>query len=230
MLFRSSSDLASGLADFEAKTGVNVRDDLAKPLGGEFAFAFDGPVLPVPSWKLVIEVYDPAKFQQALERLAQAANQAEGQKLVFSNETVNGRTFYRLTAPKLPALEADYTYDNGFLIAGSSRDLVLRSIDLRNSGYSLVKSDKFRALLPRDGHTNFSAMVYQSLGGVLGSLAAKLANPDQQKAIEAAGQPSLVLAYGAPDRIELASVGSFFGLRMDQMLGAAMAGPHRNAK
>jgi hypothetical protein len=221
----SSSDFLRGLAEFEAKTGVNVKDDLARPLGGEFAFAVDGPLLPIPSWKLALEVYDSVKFQQALERLAEAANREEGPQFSFSQEVVDGRTFYRLSSPKMAALEAQYTYDNGFLIAASSRDLVLRSIDLRNSGYSLVKSEKFRALLPRDGHTNFSAMVYQSLGGLLGTLAAKLGTPEQQKAVAGAGAPSLVLAYGEPDRIELASVGTFFGLRMDQLMG--LAGPKK---
>ena len=58
------------LADFEAATGVNLREDLARTLGGEFAFAVDGPLLPMPSWKLVLEVYDPSRVQETLDKLA----------------------------------------------------------------------------------------------------------------------------------------------------------------
>jgi len=66
----SDRDFLAKLAEFEQREGVDVRRDLAAPLGGELAFAFDGPMLPVPSWKLVLEVYDPARLQSTIERLA----------------------------------------------------------------------------------------------------------------------------------------------------------------
>jgi len=50
-------------------------NDFAKPLGGEFAFAVDGPLLPTPSWKMVFEVYDPAHLQQTLERVVEKMNE-----------------------------------------------------------------------------------------------------------------------------------------------------------
>src|SRR5262249_7055121 len=62
-------NLQQHLAQFQSQTGLNIRDDLAAPLGGEFAFAVDGPVLPTPSWKLVFEVYDPSHLQTTIERL-----------------------------------------------------------------------------------------------------------------------------------------------------------------
>ncbi|HXU39819.1 MAG TPA: FecR domain-containing protein, partial [Blastocatellia bacterium] len=57
------------LGEFQTQTGLNIREDFAKPLGGEFAFAVDGPLLPTPSWKMVFEVYDPAHLQNAFERV-----------------------------------------------------------------------------------------------------------------------------------------------------------------
>ncbi len=73
---KSNTGFPNQLAEFEAAAGVNIREDLARPLGGELAVAMDGPLLPVPSWKLVLEVYDPARFEQALEKLVARANQA----------------------------------------------------------------------------------------------------------------------------------------------------------
>src|SRR5262249_19482814 len=47
-------DLNKHLDDLEKNHGLNLRNDVAAPLGGEYAFAIDGPILPTPSWKLVI--------------------------------------------------------------------------------------------------------------------------------------------------------------------------------
>ena len=59
----------------QAELGIDIRNDLAGNLGGEFLFALDGPVLPTPSWKAVIEVRDSAQFEATLERLVQASEQ-----------------------------------------------------------------------------------------------------------------------------------------------------------
>ncbi len=62
------------LARLESELDLNLREDLAATLGGEFALALDGPLLPTPAWKLVVEVYDPARLQASLERLVSRAN------------------------------------------------------------------------------------------------------------------------------------------------------------
>jgi len=227
MAAASRSDFLRGLAEFEAKTGVNVREDLARPLGGEFAFAVDGPALPMPAWKLVVEVYDPPRFQQAIERLVEAVNREAARGvgaplLRLEREEAGGHTYYALRGAKLP-FEANYVYEGGFLIAAPSRDLIARALELRSSGYTLGRSEKFLALLPRDGRTNFSAVVYQSLGTLLSTLAQNL-TPEQRQTLEAAAAPSAVVAYGGPDRVEVASVGTFFGLRLEQLLSLGAAG------
>ena len=53
----------------EAKLQIDIRDDLAANLGGEFLISLDGPVLPTPSWKAVIEVRNPDQLEQTLERI-----------------------------------------------------------------------------------------------------------------------------------------------------------------
>src|SRR6202035_5510183 len=60
------------LSEIDAKLGINIRDDLMANLGGDFLIALDGPVLPTPSWKVVIEVNNADRLESSLERLAQA--------------------------------------------------------------------------------------------------------------------------------------------------------------
>ena len=67
--------------EIDAKLQINVRDDLMANLGGDFLLALDGPVLPTPSWKVVIEVNDPDQLENTLERMVQAVNsQTQGTK------------------------------------------------------------------------------------------------------------------------------------------------------
>jgi hypothetical protein len=62
----------NGFTALEEKLQINIRDDLAANLGGDFLLSLDGPVLPTPSWKAVIEVNDSDRLEQTLERLADA--------------------------------------------------------------------------------------------------------------------------------------------------------------
>jgi hypothetical protein len=219
---------ASQLSQFEAASGVNLRADLARPLGGEIAFATDGPLLPQLSWKLVVEVYDPARLEWTIEKMVENINR-EAQKSGASaarvdKEQSGGRTFYVLRGLLPLAGEAHYTFVGGYLVAAPNRELVLRAIQARETGYSLARSAKFTALLPRDGQANFSGLVYNDLGPVLGPAAKLLGgalNAEQRKALAAAvpsSGPTLVLAYGERDRIQLASTGSLFGLSPEKLL------------
>src|SRR5581483_6672026 len=74
----------------------------AASLGGEFALAMDGPVFPVPSWKLVAEVYDPARFESAVQQSVDQFNRDAiahgGKPLRSGQETVDGRTEYLIAA------------------------------------------------------------------------------------------------------------------------------------
>ena len=69
-----SPDLRKNLDKQQADRGLDIRKDIAAPLGGEFAFAIDGPILPTPSWKMVFEVNDSQHLQQTLERIVGEVN------------------------------------------------------------------------------------------------------------------------------------------------------------
>jgi ferric-dicitrate binding protein FerR (iron transport regulator) len=222
------SNFATGQAKFESQTGVNVLNDLAGPLGGEVAFGVDGPLLPVPSWKFAIEVYDPARLEHTVETLIAKANSLQnGVALNLTQVQAGGRTYYALESPKSP-FAVHYTFVDGYLVAAANQALLVQSIAQRAAGFTLTRSSGFKTLLAPDGHSNFSAIVYQNLAPVVGPLAGQLRStgvltPGQQKAIDgfqANARPTLVYAYGGPDRIEVASTGSFFGFNLDTLAGA----------
>lgn len=216
--------LQQELAEFEGIVGINLRADLVAPLGGEIAFAWDGPALPTPSWKLVAEVYDSNRLQWTIQRLVEVANREAAKRgkpaIRMSQETISGRTYYTLVVPEAkPVAEAHYTFANGFLIAAPSRALLDRAIQYRSTGYTLARSSGFTALLPRDQHPNFSALVYQNLGPALAPLLESL-DPKQRQALGGLSgemKATLVAAYAEDDRITFASTGNLLGLGLGNM-------------
>jgi hypothetical protein len=216
--------------------GLDAADGAATGLGGEVALALDGPAFPVPSWKLVAEVYDPARFQTALQKAVEQRNRdaaAEGgMPLRTSQETADGRTDYVIAgADPNPLTEAHYTFSSGYLIAAPTRALLGRALQAHNNGDSITHAPRFTALIPRDHYENFSAVVYQNLGTTLAPLAGLLGalqpqNGGGQPAIPNLGnlKPFLVAAYGEPDRITMATSGDIPGLSLNSFLSGGILG------
>ena len=46
---------AMGLTAIQQTAGFSPLDDVAGSLGGEATIAVDGPLLPIPSWKVAVE-------------------------------------------------------------------------------------------------------------------------------------------------------------------------------
>ncbi|HEX8097724.1 MAG TPA: FecR domain-containing protein, partial [Pyrinomonadaceae bacterium] len=115
VLDSASPGLKQQLQKLETEHALDVRKDIAAPLGGEFAFAIDGPVLPTPSWKMVFEVNDPEHLQQTFEHLVEEVNKLaakEGKKgLEWEKSDLGGRTFYTLKSADF-GLEVSYAYVN----------------------------------------------------------------------------------------------------------------------
>jgi hypothetical protein len=211
-LLSVSPEFAEDLAKVKAEHGFDLREDLAAPLGGELAMAVDGPVLPEPSWKLVVEVYDPARLQHSIERAVARLNDELREKgksgVELTAETSGGRTYHRLSSQE-PKFEAHYLYEDGYFLAGPSRALLERALQLRDSGVTLASAAKFRDLLGPDGQVNVSALVYQNLKPLADS-ASKLA-PRSVTEGGPAGLggmffqgPTLLYAYAETDRIVFA--------------------------
>jgi hypothetical protein len=201
------------LAEFEREHGIDIRKDVAAALGGEFAMALDGPLLPNPSWKLVLEVYDPGRLQGTLEwavgRLNELARDNDIKGLNINEVESGGRIFYEIESLDT-GLSAHYVFVDGYMVASASRGLLERALQFRSSGLTLPASSRFTRLLPADGQVNSSAVAYQNLGSILGPLSQAMSsvteglNPEQQKLVREMGEmtaPSLTLAYGEPERI-----------------------------
>jgi len=234
-LLNVSPDFAAELEKLRTEKGFDLRNDLAAPMGGEIALGIDGPLLPSPSWKLVAEVYDPARLQLTFERAVQQINdelRKEGKPTLEIHQERSGtRTFYAIgsNGAQHPMIAVHYLYEDGYLVAAGSRALLDRALQYRASGVTLATAPKFRDLLGADGQVNVSAFFYQNLGPVL-EQAAKVApqgtfGPDGSTPGRLAnlliGQgPTLVYAYAEEDRILFASKSeSPLGLNLQTLAG-----------
>ena len=213
--------------------GLDIRNDIAAPLGGEFAFAIDGPILPTPSWKMVFEVNDPQHLQQTLGRLVTELNKEAAKfgktGLALEQTEIGGRPYYTLKSADFP-LEVNYAYANGYMIVGPSRALVERSIRSRDAGVSLLRSATFIAGLPSDGNANFSAVFYHNLAPLVQPFADRIAStadnlprgPQQAvKAMASSMPPTLAYAYAQGDTITFTAntEGGPFGLSPATIFG-----------
>ena len=237
----SDANFSKSLAQTNSELGLDIRNDLASALGGELTLALDGPVLPTPSWKVVVEVNNPGAFQVAIDRLVQAINR-EAQKSNQPGTTLGqtqsgGRTFYTIQSQSDGLSTAcDYTFADGYMIMAPSRALLLAALQTHANGMSLARSASFRALLPSDNQANFSAMIYQNLSPILKPLASQLTSEQlallRQMAADA--KPSVFCAYGESDRIEVASSAKLFDLNpgfptLIHLLGLSDHGTSRQA-
>jgi hypothetical protein len=230
----TSPGLQDQLKKLETEHGLDVRKDFAAPLGGEFAFAIDGPILPTPSWKMVFEVNDPAHLQATLEKVVgevnqQATKEGRSNMLQWERADIGGRTFYTLKTVGLP-IEVNYTFINGYMVVAPTRALVDRALRYKDSGYTLLRSPRFTAGLPADGNANFSALFYHNLAPVLEPIAQHMGDAgknlpeEQQQALKAMASemaPTLAYAYAEGDHITFAAntEGGPFGLSPASLLG-----------
>jgi hypothetical protein len=239
---RSQADAQKTLAEVQQQTGIDVRNDLAMSLGSEFSVSLDGAAIPVPSWKLVIEVYDPARFQATLLKVVEAYNREAatrgGVPIRTSQEVAEGRTYYMIAwGNPNPLTEAHYTLADGYLIAAPSRALIVKALQVKSSGTSITHSTRFVSMLPRDRNMNFSALIYQNLGSTLAPIAGLLGsfvpagNAAQSKMLQNLGnmKPTLIAAYGEQDRISVATSGDLMGMSLTNLVSGNLLGIAGNA-
>lgn len=231
----SEPTAAQDLAELQTQLGIDLRADLAATLGGEGAFAVDGPILPTPSWKLIAEVYDPITLQATIARFVDELNArlvADGQpEIELATETSSGVTYHTLRHPD-SAFELVYAMVDGYAIAAPQRALIEHALQGRASGVTLADSAGFLELLPDNGYANCSALVYRNFGELLNSLPAttRMTETSGELAalLEHGAEPSLLCVYGEPDRILVSGTGGdFFGTLPVLGLSGVLKGAER---
>jgi hypothetical protein len=211
----SDSQFWQELLSFQEEQGVDFRNDLAAALGREFLFALDGPVLPKPSWKVVAEVHDPARLQQALGRLVEGISHkmtAKGTSGLFlTREETGGQTFFKISRGD-DEKEVHYLFHQGYLLVASSRAVLIQTLQNRYAGFTLARSPEFQALLPADQQANCSGLLYQNLGSMVKGLAGYVPDsgrnltPDQAQSLAeavAASAPLVLCLQSGVDRITI---------------------------
>jgi ferric-dicitrate binding protein FerR (iron transport regulator) len=207
----------NGFTEAEEKLQISLRDDLAANLGGDFLLSLDGPVLPTPSWKAVIEVNDSDRLEQTLERMTAAIRQQAPanapHSITIEPSDAGGQRYYSVQDTVTGNTVAQYTYADGYMIVAPSRVLLIQALQTYSTGNSLANSAAFKALLPKDANENYSAVAYQNLSPVLTPLLTQL-NGDTADAVRklaADARPTAICVRGEVNRIEAASDSRLFG-------------------
>jgi hypothetical protein len=141
---------------------------------------------------------------------------------VLQQESANGRTWTTLK-PGGVSIGITWTYDGGYLIAGSDRGSAERAIATRNGGSPLIWSGEFLGQLPGSAGLHPSAFAWLNAKGALGILAAFTSNARLAE-IVAARDPVLAVFDGKTDLIHGASRTRISGLIMDVMLFESLGG------
>ena len=217
MATKEDGSAPKGLSEAEEKLQINLRDDLAATLGGDALLALDGPVLPTPSWKAVIEVRDSEHLEKTLERLVEASRNQPTTKnqheVAIEWKDLGAQRYYTVRDVKTGTEVANYTFADGYMILAPNRALLMEALHAHTVGDTLARSSAFKALLPKDTNENYSAVAYQNLSPVLTPLLSQVGGQAavavQQLAADS--KPTAVCAWGQESGIEAASNSKLFG-------------------
>jgi len=173
-----------------------------------------------------VEIYDSATLVHTLQSAIAELNQmlaAEGEApVILEEQSLAGRTYYALHREGLGDLAVMTTID-GYMVIGPSRAVVDQAIAQRESGVNLSGSDDFRALLPDNGYTDCSALVYRDLDALLSAVPTDLLDQYELAGTLSDGlSTGLVCVFGGDDRITASATGGSL-LGISSILGMAGA-------
>ena len=236
-------DALAILENFELEHNIRISDDIAATLGGEVVFALDGPVLPKPAWKVIVEVYDPVALQRTIEHCINELNQivvSEGRpgfELLVGRS--GGTTVYSLVKAGSHVI-IEYAYSGGYLVITPDRALIHSARQSQEALYTLVNSPAFLEALPQDASLNLSAVFYQNLAPMLepilsspvGDSVTSL-SPEVRDSVEelvGGATPILVTLCSEPGQITVASGGSLESFWVNLGTMASLGGPEGIAR
>ena len=218
---RSDPSAADRLAQVESALGVSFANDLAGSIGTESAFGIESISTSGPVWVMAALVNNPETLDNSIHRLvdawnAERAREGQTQRIVFEQETTNGRTWTSIKFSAAP-LSIVWTYDRGYMVAGSDRAVALRSIATRNGGAPLVWSQEFQQQLSGSAGLHPSGFAWLNTKGAFQTYAALIPNPALRNLIMER-DPILVVFNASEEQIRAVSRTRLSGLIMDMML------------
>jgi hypothetical protein len=220
-------DFQHVLSTMDEKFGAGFAQNLTAALGTETAVALTGFSTSGPTWVMASVANNPAVIDSSLQKLVETFNselgpEDQGKRIVLTQESAGGRTWTTMRPGSLP-LGITWSYDRGYLVAGSDRGVAERAIATRNGGSPLVWSPEFIGQLPSSAGLHPSAFGWLNAKGALGMLSALSSNPAITDLV-ASRDPILVVFDGTPEQIRAASRTRITGLIMDVMLLGSLGG------
>jgi hypothetical protein len=215
------------LAQLNEKLGAGYLENLTAALGTEAAFALNGFSVSGPAWVMAVLANDPAVIDSSLKTLvdtfnAELAADEQDKRIEFGQENAAGRIWSTMKPGGLP-FGVTWTYDRGYMVAGSDRASAERAIATRNGGSPLVWSQEFLAQLPSSAGIHPSAFAWLNAKGALELLSSFTESP-ALKELLATREPALIVFDGTAERIHAASRTRISGLIMDMMLLESLSG------
>jgi type IV pilus assembly protein PilA len=211
------------LAQWEQTMKVSLKEDVLNLLGGEITVEVDEITPPQPKWKAMLRVSDAEHLQQSLTTLlAISPYRAEP----FED---GGVSYHAIRIPSgEKTYEIGYTFTDGYLIIGSSRETAVEAVRQHRTGESLGKSKRLEeSLLP--GQSAVSSILFyedpvawgaQSLGQSLPEMAGTLSQLPKESS------PAVLRAYGEETAIRETSTTAAFDAGMVVGVVAAIAIPN----
>jgi hypothetical protein len=220
-LTKTEPDFEHGLATMDEKLGSGFIQNLTAALGTEAALAVTGLSTSGPTWVMASLTNNPLVIDSSLQKLVETFNAELGpderhKRMVFEQESAGGRTWSTITPGGVP-LGVTWTYDRGYMVAGSDRAVAERAIATRNGGTPLVWSPEFLRQLPSSAGLHPSAFGWLNTKGALGILSALAPSPALGE-LMAGRDPILVVFDGTAEQIHAASRTRITGLILDAML------------
>jgi len=221
LLSKENRAFDGDFAKIDEKLGQGFLENLTAAMGSEQAFALTGFSMNGPTWVAAAVANNSAVIDGSLRKLADAFNaelpaDQQDKRVVFTQETANGRTWNTIKTASLP-FGITWTYDGGYIVAGGDRASAERAIATKNGGSPLVWSPAFLGQLPSSAGMHPSAFAWVNAKGALGMVAAVAPNPGITKLL-AERDPVLVVFDGSTEQIHAASRTRLSGVMMDVML------------
>jgi hypothetical protein len=220
-LTKSDPEFGGSLVSMDETLGAGFMQNLTAALGTEAALGLTGLSASGPLWVMASVANNPAVIDSSLQKFVETFNaelgpDEQGKRIVIEQESAGGRTWSTMKPGGLP-LGVTWTYDRGYLVAGSDRAAAERAIATRNGGSPLVWSAEFLGQVPYFAGLHPSAFVWLNTKGALGPLSTLAPSPKLAELV-AARDPILVVFGGTPEQIHAASRTRISGLIMDLML------------